>query len=167
MEGWRRVGRKIRPGKIYLRIKGAKELLLGFYTKTCRFMDKRVLEILRFLIAPPRVHVFPLSVRAHPRTVLSTNTSTLVCRFQISTRMHFQCPCRRRSIRRAIALLFFSEMLSWRGVMPEDTISARIQSEGRERGIGGGEIIKKKLFYGTLWMDTRRGAAGTAPRRQQ
>ena len=33
-------------------------------------------EISRFNVAPPRV--FPLSVRTHPRTVLSTNTSSLV-----------------------------------------------------------------------------------------
>ena len=45
-------------------------------TKKCRFMDKRVREISRFFVALPRV--FPLSVRTHPRTVLSTNTSSLV-----------------------------------------------------------------------------------------
>ena len=47
-------------------------------TKKCRFLDKRVREISRFFVVPPRV--FPLSVRARPRTVLSTNTSSLVCR---------------------------------------------------------------------------------------
>ena len=45
-------------------------------TKKCRFMDKRVREISRFFAALP--HIFPLSVRARPRTVLSTNTSSLV-----------------------------------------------------------------------------------------
>ena len=45
-------------------------------TKKCRFMDKRVREISRFFVVQPRV--FPLSVRARPRTVLSTNTSSLV-----------------------------------------------------------------------------------------
>ena len=39
-------------------------------------MDKRVREISRFNVVLPRV--FPLSVRAHPRIVLSTNTSSLV-----------------------------------------------------------------------------------------
>ena len=43
-------------------------------------MDKRVREISPFLVAPPRV--FPLSVRARPRTVLSTNTSSLVQHIQ-------------------------------------------------------------------------------------
>ena len=46
------------------------------YTEKFRFLDKRVRKISRFFGAPPRV--FPLSVCARPRTVLSTNTSTLV-----------------------------------------------------------------------------------------
>ena len=46
------------------------------HTKKCRFMYKRVREISRVFFVPPRV--FPLSVRARPRTVLSTNTSSLV-----------------------------------------------------------------------------------------
>ena len=54
----------------------------GFlYTKKCRFMAKRVREISRFNVAPPQV--FPLSVRARPRTILSTNISSLV--FSIGT----------------------------------------------------------------------------------
>ena len=39
-------------------------------------MEKRVGEISRFFVAQPPV--FPLSVRARPRTSLYTNTSTLV-----------------------------------------------------------------------------------------
>ena len=45
-------------------------------TQKCRFMDKRVREIARFFVAPPRV--FPLSVWRVSRTLLSRNTSTLV-----------------------------------------------------------------------------------------
>ena len=45
-------------------------------TEKCRFMDKRVREILRFFVAPPRV--FPLSVFACLRTILSTNTFSSV-----------------------------------------------------------------------------------------
>ena len=48
-------------------------------------MDKRVREISRFNVAPPCAREFPLPVRAHPHTVLSTNTSSLVytelCKF--------------------------------------------------------------------------------------
>ena len=49
-------------------------------------MEKRVREISRFFVAPPRV--FPLSVRARPRTSLSTNASTLVqekCRLKLAS----------------------------------------------------------------------------------
>ena len=45
-------------------------------TEKFRFMDKRLREISRFFVAPPRV--FPLSVGVRPCTVLSTNTSSLV-----------------------------------------------------------------------------------------
>ena len=48
----------------------------GTHTQKCRFMEKRVGEISRFFVAQPPV--FPLSVRARPRTSLYTNTSTLV-----------------------------------------------------------------------------------------
>ena len=45
-------------------------------TEKCRFMDKRVCEILCFFVAPPRV--FPLSVWRVSRTLLYRNTSTSV-----------------------------------------------------------------------------------------
>ena len=45
-------------------------------TQKCRFMDKRVCEISRFFVAPPRV--FPLSVWCVSRTLLSRNISTIV-----------------------------------------------------------------------------------------
>ena len=45
-------------------------------TEKFTFMDKRLHEISRFFVAPPRV--FPLSVRARRRTFLSTNSSTSV-----------------------------------------------------------------------------------------
>ena len=50
--------------------------LLLIHTKKCRFMETRVSEISQFFVAPPCM--FPLSVRALPCTVLSTNTSSLV-----------------------------------------------------------------------------------------
>ena len=59
-------------------------------TKKCIFMEKRVREISRFFVAPPRV--FPLSVRARPRTVLSTNTSTLVCTLRLKRKIHVTFP---------------------------------------------------------------------------
>ena len=45
-------------------------------TEECIFMDKRVREISRFFVAPPRV--FPLSVWRVSRKLLSRNTSGLV-----------------------------------------------------------------------------------------
>ena len=52
--------------------------LCSFYTEKCRFMDKRVREISRSFVAPPRA--FPLSVwaaRNHTRTHKFTRLSIL------------------------------------------------------------------------------------------
>ena len=46
------------------------------YTQECRFMEKRLREILRFFVAPRRE--FAPAVRARPRTPFSINTSTSV-----------------------------------------------------------------------------------------
>ena len=46
------------------------------YTAKCRFMNKRVLEMSRFFVAPQRE--FAPAVRARPRTPFSINTSTSV-----------------------------------------------------------------------------------------
>ena len=57
------------------------------YTEKCRFMDKREREISRFFGAPPRA--FPLSVRARPRTVLSTNTFSSVRVITVNTKFAY------------------------------------------------------------------------------
>ena len=62
----------------FLEVAGPSGCVWRANTKKCRFMDERMREISRFFVAPPRV--FPLSVRTRPRTVLSTNTYSLVLR---------------------------------------------------------------------------------------
>ena len=53
----------------------------------CRFMDKRVREISRFFVAPPRM--FSLSVWRVSRTLLSRNTSgSVVSVFMLLTLQH-------------------------------------------------------------------------------